>query len=218
MTLVLQQVSKRYANGHLALDNVSLTLAPREFAFLTGHSGAGKSTLLKLITAMEPVTQGQLTVCGKALHTLKARHIPAFRRQIGIILQTPALLPDRTALENAALPLIVAGLSRQEVRNRARAALAKIGLKHRLDHLPHELSAGEQQRVAIARAIVSKPSLLLADEPTGSLDPELAEEIMDLFQQFNQLGMSILIASHDLAMIRRRGQRVITLQNGKLLC
>lgn len=218
MTLVLQNVSKRYSNGHLALDNVSLTLAPREFAFLTGHSGAGKSTLLKLITAMEPATGGKLTVCGQQLDRLRPRHLPAFRRRMGIILQTPHLLPDRTALENAALPLILSGHARSEVRNRARSALTKIGLKHRLDHYPHELSAGEQQRVSIARAIVSKPSLLLADEPTGSLDPTLAEEIMDLFEQFNQLGMSILIASHDLAMIQKRGHRIITLQEGKLQC
>src|SRR5579862_1127132 len=218
MSLVLQNVSKRYANGHLALDNVNLTLEPREFAFLTGHSGAGKSTLLKLVTAMERPTAGQMTVCGESIDRLKPRHIPGFRRRIGIILQTPELLPDKTALENAALPLIIAGLPRHEVRNRARSALAKIGLKHRLDHFPHELSVGEQQRVSIARAIVSKPSLLPADEPTGSLDPTLAEEIMHLFQQFNQLVMSILIASHDLSLIQRRQHRVITLHHGKLLC
>lgn len=218
MTLLLQHVSKRYANGHLALNNVSLTLAPREFVFLTGHSGAGKSTLLRLITAMETATTGTLTVCGERLDQLKPRHIPAFRRRMGIILQTPELLPHKTALENAALPLVIAGLSHQEIRNRTRSALARIGLQHRLNHYPHELSTGEQQRVAIARAIVSKPSLLLADEPTGSLDPELAAEIMDLFHQFNQLGMSILIASHDLALIQQLGHRVITLNNGQLSC
>lgn len=218
MTLELRQVSKRFANGHLALDSITLSVAPREFVFLTGHSGAGKSTLLKLIAAIEPATTGELIVCGQTLNRLKARHIPAFRRRIGIILQTPELLADKTALDNAALPLLIAGLPHHEIKNRARSALARMGLQHRLNHFPHELSTGEQQRVAIARAIVSKPSLLIADEPTGSLDPALAAEIMDLFGQFNQLGMSILIASHDLPLIQQLGHRVVTLQNGKCLC
>lgn len=214
----LQHVSKRYTNGYIALDNVSLQLKEGEFVFLTGHSGAGKSTLLKLIAAIEPPTHGQLTVNGQLLNRIKRRQIPYFRRNIGIILQNPELLPDRSALENVALPLIVAGAAPREIYSRARAALAKMSLQNKQKCFPYELSIGEQQRVAIARAIINKPALLLADEPTGNLDPELAEETMDLFQQFQRLGMTLLIASHDLSLINKLNHRVITLTKGKLPC
>ena len=212
----LQHVSKRYTNGYLALDNISLELAPGELAFLTGHSGAGKSTLLKLIAAIEPPSHGQIKVANHHLNKLKPRHIPAFRRHIGIILQSPNLLMDRSVLDNAALPLIVAGAPYREIQSRARAVLGKMGLQNKQKCFPYELSSGEQQRVAIARAVINKPAILLADEPTGNLDPELAAETMNLFQQFNQLGMTMLIASHDLALIHKLKHRIIILSEGKL--
>jgi len=212
----LQHISKRYANNYLALDNVSFDLAKGELAFLTGHSGAGKSTLLKLIAAIEAPSQGQLKVANHSITKLKPRQIPFFRRQIGIILQSPHLLMDRSVLDNAALPLIVAGRPYREIQSRARAILGKMGLHNKQKCFPYELSSGEQQRVAIARAVINKPSILLADEPTGNLDPELAAETMDLFEQFNELGMTMLIASHDLALIHKLKHRVITLSEGTL--
>jgi len=212
----LQHVSKRYTNGYLALDNVSFELKKGELVFLTGHSGAGKSTLLKLIAAMESPSHGQIKVANHHLNRLKPRHIPFFRRNIGIILQSPNLLMDRSVLDNAALPLIVAGRPYREIQSRARAILNKMGLENKQKFFPYELSSGEQQRVAIARAVINKPSILLADEPTGNLDPALAAETMNLFQQFNQLGMTMLIASHDLALIHQLKHRVITLSEGRL--
>lgn len=213
----LQRVSKRYGNGYLALDELSLELKKGEFAFLTGHSGAGKSTLLKLIAAMEKPTHGHIIVADQHLTQLKPKHIPYLRRQIGMILQTPNLLMDRTVADNIALPLIIAGLSHKEIQSRVRAVLAKVSLHNKEKYFPFELSGGEQQRVAIARAIVNKPPILLADEPTGNLDPDLAAEIMHLFAQFNHLGMTILIASHDLPLIKRMQHRVISLAEGKLI-
>jgi cell division transport system ATP-binding protein len=212
----LQHVSKRYTNGYLALDNISLDVMKGELAFLTGHSGAGKSTLLKLIAAIERPSHGQIKVADHHLNKLKPRHIPFFRRHIGIILQSPNLLMDRSVLDNAALPLIVAGSPYREIQSRARAILGKMGLQNKQKCFPYELSSGEQQRVAIARAVINKPSILLADEPTGNLDPDLAAETMDLFLQFNQLGMTMLIASHDLALIHKLKHRVITLSEGTL--
>lgn len=212
----LQHVSKRYGNGYLALDNINFELMKGELVFLTGHSGAGKSTLLKLIAAMESPFHGQIKVANHHLNRLKPRHIPFFRRNIGIILQSPNLLMDRSVLDNAALPLIVAGRPYREIQSRARAILSKMGLENKQKFFPYELSSGEQQRVAIARAVINKPSILLADEPTGNLDPALAAETMNLFQQFNQLGMTMLIASHDLALIHKLKHRVITLSEGRL--
>ncbi len=212
-----QYVNKRYVNGNIALDNLSLQLQQGEFAFLTGHSGAGKSTLLKLIAAIETPTQGQIIVAGQHLNQLKRKHIPVYRRQIGLISQTPNLLMDRTVFDNIALPLIIADCHYKEIQSRVRAVLAKVSLLKKERSLPSELSSGEQQRVAIARAIVNRPPILLADEPTGNLDPDLAAEIMHLFEQFNHVGMTVLIASHDLGLIQRLKHRVITLANGKLV-
>ncbi|MHB1949329.1 MAG: cell division ATP-binding protein FtsE [Gammaproteobacteria bacterium] len=215
--ITFQNVSKRYPNGYLALDNLSFQLAPGEFAFLTGHSGAGKSTLLKLIAAIESATQGNITVADHKLNSLRSRRIPYLRRQIGIILQNPELLADRPIFDNVALPLIVAGLAYSDIRSRVRAVLAKVSLHNKEKCFPFELSTGEQQRVAIARAIINKPAILLADEPTGNLDPELAAEMMHLFEEFNHLGMTVLIASHDLALINKLKHRMLTLAEGKLI-
>ena len=214
--ITFQNVSKRYLNGYLALDNVSLQINSGEFSFLTGHSGAGKSTLLKLIAAIESTTQGYVVIANQKLNQLSKRRIPFLRRQMGMILQNPELLTDRTVFDNVALPLIVAGCSFHEIQSRVRAVLAKVSLPNKERCYPFELSSGEQQRVAIARAIVNKPPLLLADEPTGNLDPDLAAEIMHLFEQFNRLGMTILIASHDIALINKLRHRVLTLTEGKL--
>lgn len=216
--ITFQNVQKRYPNGYLALDNVSFNLAHGEFAFLTGHSGAGKSTLLKLIAGIETTFQGHIQVGTHHLNRLRTRHVPYLRRQIGIILQSPELLPDRPIADNVALPLIVSGHSYHDIRHRVRAVLAKVSLHTKEKCFPFELSTGEQQRVAIARAIINKPPLLLADEPTGNLDPELAAEMMHLFEQFNRLGMTVLIASHDLALINQLKHRVLTLSEGKLKC
>jgi cell division transport system ATP-binding protein len=210
-------VSKRYPNGHLALDNVSFQLGAGEFAFLTGRSGAGKSTLLKLLAAIEAPTQGQIVVAKTHFKKLSARKIPYLRRQIGIILQSPNLLMDRPVLENVALPLILAGYDYREICSRVRAVLAKVSLSNKEKCFPFELSTGEQQRVSIARAVINKPALLLADEPTGNLDPKLACEIMQLFEQFNDLGMTILIASHDQSLINRFRHKQIILADGKLI-
>lgn len=214
--ITFQNVSKRYANGHLALDNLNFKLQSGEFVFLTGHSGAGKSTLLKLIAAMDFATQGQINVANHQLEQLRPAQIPFLRRQIGIILQTPKLLPDRPVLENVALPLIIAGHSYHDICQRVRTMLAKVSLSNKEKCFPFELSTGEQQRVAIARAIVNRPSILLADEPTGNLDPTLAAEMMHLFEQFNSVGVTILIASHDLALINQLRHRVLTLAEGQL--
>lgn len=215
--IALENVSKRYPNGYLALDNVSFNLEPGEFAFLTGHSGAGKSTILRLLAAMESPTQGQIRVSEYQLNRIRERKIPHLRRQIGIILQSPELLMDRPVFDNVALPLVIAGHSYVDIRSRVRAVLAKVSLQNKEKFFPFELSTGEQQRVAIARAVINKPALLLADEPTGNLDPALAAEMMHLFEQFNQLGMTILIASHDLALINQLKHRMLTLTEGKLV-
>lgn len=215
--ITFKHVSKRYPNGFLALDNVNFHLEKGEFAFLTGHSGAGKSTVLKLIAALETTPQGRITVNQFELDKIRPRQIPYLRRQIGIILQNPQLLTDRTVFDNVALPLMIDGYHHSTIRSRVRAVLSKISLQTREHCFPLELSTGEQQRVAIARAIINKPSLLLADEPTGNLDPALAAEMMHLFEQFNQLGMTVLIASHDLALINQLKHRLLTLTGGKLL-
>lgn len=211
------RVSKRYDGGHQALSNISFELGRGELAFLTGHSGAGKSTLLKLILAIEPVSGGRLLVNNVDLAKLSRRRIPALRQQIGTVFQDHQLLFDRTVGDNVALPLEVAGFSPQDIRRRVRAALDKVGLLNKEKSLPIRLSGGEQQRVGIARAVVNRPKIILADEPTGNLDPELSAEIMSVFQQFRQVGVSLLIASHDKELITGLGQRIIALNEGRLV-
>ncbi len=211
-----EKAGKRYPGGFQALENISFHLEKGEMSFLTGHSGAGKSTLLKLISAIEAPTGGQVEVNGYDLTKISARKIPFFRREIGIIFQDYKLLYDRSVFDNVALPLIVSGTPFREVGSRVRAALGKVGLSGREKASPIILSGGEQQRVSIARAIVHRPPLLLADEPTGNLDPDLARDIMNLFSEMNQLGITTLIASHDWSLIGRMGKRVLHLEEGRL--
>lgn len=210
-------VSKRYPGGHEALSHIDLQLARGELAFLTGHSGAGKSTLLKLIMHMELPSSGQLIVNGQNLARLSRRQLPFYRRNIGLVFQDHQLLFDRSVYDNVALPLQIAGYEPREASRRVRAALDKVGLLHKENQNPITLSTGEQQRVGIARAVVNKPPLLLADEPTGNLDPELSAEIMDLFAEFSSVGVSVLIASHDVSLITQYGRRVLVLERGRLL-
>lgn len=211
------QVNKRYAGGHEALKGVSFHIERNEMLFLTGHSGAGKSTLLKLIMMMERPSSGQVLVDGQNLRGLPAGKIPALRRNIGVVFQNHQLLFDRSVFDNVALPLIIAGYQPRDVGRRVRASLDKVGLLAKEKQLPVTLSGGEQQRVGIARAVVNKPKILLADEPTGNLDPELSAEIMHLFEQFNQVGVTVLIASHDLSLIARLPYRMMTLRQGGLV-
>ena len=209
--------SKRYSSGFDALQNVSFHMAPGEMAFLTGHSGAGKSSLLKLIALLERSSRGQVIVNSQNLTKVPRRRIPYFRRNIGIIFQDHQLLFDRTVFDNVALPLIIAGYSRHDIAKRVRAALDKVGLLNKEKKYPITLSGGEQQRVGIARAVVNKPPLILADEPTGNLDPELSAEIMGLFQEFSDVGVTVLIATHDIALISKLPYRTLTLKDGKLI-
>lgn len=215
--ILFDRVSKRYANGHQALQEVSFELRKGEMAFLTGHSGAGKSTLLKLIAMIEGNTQGQIFLDGQNLNRLSKRRIPYLRRSMGIIFQNPKLLMERSVFDNVALPLVIAGVSRSEIGKRVRAALDKVGLLSKEKLQPPSLSGGEQQRLGIARAVVHKPDLLLADEPTGNLDPMLSAEIMQLFAEFNQVGVTVLVASHDLALIATMKHRMMSLKNGQLI-
>ncbi|MFM1897627.1 MAG: hypothetical protein RLZZ385_2701 [Pseudomonadota bacterium] len=210
-------VSKRYAAGNEALSRVSFELADGEMAFLTGRSGAGKSTLLKLIMAMEKPSQGLVLVNGKNLNRLSHRQIPQHRRQIGVVFQNHQLLFDRSVFDNVVLPLQVSGYPHQDAARRVRAALDKVGLLHKEKVNPGALSGGEQQRVGIARAVVNRPSILLADEPTGNLDPLLSAEILRLFEEFNSVGVSVLVASHDLSLISRLRRRILTLDGGLLV-
>lgn len=212
----LQQISKQYRNGHLALNDVSFSLDSGEMAFVLGHSGAGKSTLFKLITMIERPTSGRIVVDGKELNRLPDRRIPALRREIGVIFQDHKLLHDRTVFDNVALPLIVIGMPHDEIRKRVRAALGKVGLSGKESSLPVTLSGGEQQRVGIARAVINRPRILLADEPTGNLDEALSDEIIDIFADFNQVGVTVLIATHDLHQVERLNKRTIHLANGEI--
>lgn len=210
-----ERVTKNYSNG-AALDDISFVLNKGEMRFLTGHSGAGKSTVLKLIALLERPTEGQVFIEGHDVNKLQQAHIPYLRRRMGIVFQNPRLLFDRSVFHNVALPLVILGLSTRDIGRRVRAALDKVGLLKKEHMSPASLSSGEQQRVGIARAVVHKPKLVLADEPTGNLDPELSYEIMQLFAQFNQVGTSLLIASHDLELLSRFNYRCLSLQQGKL--
>lgn len=211
------RVSKRFATGQEALSDISFDLKRGEMAFLTGHSGAGKSTLLKLIMLMERPTQGNVFVGDQDLSRMKSGEIPYLRRKIGVVFQNHQLLFDRSVFDNIALPLEISGYSPEDAARRVRAALDKVGLLSKEKMTPVMLSTGEQQRVGIARAIVNKPQLLLADEPTGNLDPALSEEIMRLFMEFNRHGTTVLIASHDLNLISRMRNRILTLKGGRMV-
>lgn len=211
-----QGVSKRYSTGQEALLNVNFAIEEQEIVFLTGHSGAGKSTLMKLIMLMERPTAGQVLIGGRNLNRLSQSQIPFHRRQVGVVFQNHQLLFDRNVFENVALPLQICGYHRRDVARRVRAALDKVGLLNKENAMPISLSGGEQQRVGIARAVVNKPPLLLADEPTGNLDPELSAEIMELFRQFSEVGVTVMIASHDIDLIKQMHRRVLTLESGQL--
>ena len=210
-------VSKRYPGGREALSRVSFEVDSGEMVFLTGHSGAGKSTLMKLIIVMERASQGQVFVQGINVNRIPVKQIPPIRRNIGVVFQNHQLLFDRTVFDNVALPLIIAGFQQREIGRRVRAALSKVGLTDKERVLPIALSGGEQQRVGIARAVVNRPQLLLADEPTGNLDPGLSAEIMKLFHQFNQVGVTVMIATHDLELVSRLKKRELQLHDGRLV-
>lgn len=216
MMIRFDQVSKRYPGGFEALSQVNFSLQKGEMVFLTGRSGAGKSTLLKLIALLEWPTSGQLTVNGLRLNQLHKKDVAAHRSRLGITFQSPSLLNDRSVFDNVALPLQIQGLSNLMTAKRVHAALDMVGLLNKEKMLPMHLSGGEQQRVGLARAVVHKPALLLADEPTGNLDPQLSSEIMTIFEQFNQVGVSILIATHDLALIASKKQRIVMLHEGRM--
>lgn len=212
----IESVTKRYPGGHDALRGLSLRVDTGEMVFVTGHSGAGKSTLLKLIALIERPTGGQVIVDGQNTRKVKRRRIPAYRRQIGMVFQDHKLLYDRPVFDNVALPLVIAGIGHREAARKVRAALDQVSLLNKEKQFPETLSSGEQQRVGIARAIVSRPKLLIADEPTGNLDPDLSLEVMRIFRRFNEVGVTLLIASHDIALIDQLGCRRIALENGAL--
>jgi cell division transport system ATP-binding protein len=211
------QVFKRYPNGREALAGVSFNIENGALTFLTGHSGAGKSSILKLIALIERPTRGQVIVNSQNTAGVEPRGIAHFRRQIGVVFQDHKLLHDRPVADNVALPLVIAGVPRREIAKRVRAALDQVGLLGREKSLPLELSTGEQQRVGIARAVVAKPTLLIADEPTGNLDPELALEVMKLFKRFSEVGVTVVIASHDVHLIDQVGARRIVLSAGRIV-
>jgi len=215
--LRFDKVSMRYPEAGDVLKNISFNLHPGEMAFLTGHSGAGKSTLFKLIAVMERCSRGEILFAGQNLNKVSERQIPYVRRNMGLIFQDYKLLQDRTVFDNVALPLVIAGYGHGEISRRVRAALDKVGLLGKEKKYPLTLSGGEQQRVGIARAVVNKPPMILADEPTGNLDPELSKEIMRLFEQFQQVGVTVLIASHDISLIERMHYRVLKLDHGQLV-
>jgi len=211
------QVTKRYPGGHEALSGIDLAIEKGELVFLTGHSGAGKSTLLKLIAAIERPTSGVVSVSGQNISRLSQRAVPYLRRNIGLVFQDHKLLFDRNVIENVVLPLDIAGLDRRESLKRARAVIDKVGLLKREKAHPISLSGGEQQRLCIARAIVSRPALVLADEPTANLDDAYARDIMDMFRAFNEVGVTLVISTHDQELIHRYGGRSVNLAYGKLV-
>jgi cell division transport system ATP-binding protein len=211
------RVTKRYPNGREALSELSFELAAGEMAFLTGRSGAGKSSVLKLIALLERPTRGQVVVNGESTARLRSARVPAFRRRVGVVFQDHRLLMDRPVFDNVALPLIVADTSYREIDRRVRAALDQVGLLGRERVAPQELSVGEQQRVGIARAIVTRPPVLVADEPTGNLDATLAGEVLRLLRRLNEVGVTVLVATHDQHLVRESGLREIVLQDGRLI-
>ena len=216
LMIIFNQVSKRYPGGFEALSQVDFSLDKGEMAFLTGHSGAGKSTLLKLIAMLEIPSSGQVVVNGVRLNQLKKRDVPNYRSSLGITFQSPYLLNERSVFDNVALPLQIQGNTPQMIAKRVPAALDMVGLLNKEKLLPMHLSAGEQQRVGIARAVVHKPALLLADEPTGNLDPALSSEVMKLFAQLNQAGVAVLVATHDLSLSAAMRHRIVMLKGGHI--
>ena len=212
-----ENVAKRYPNGREALSEVNLRIEPGEMIFITGHSGAGKSTLLKLIALIERPTRGQVIVNGQNTRSVARRGIPYYRREIGMVFQDHKLLHDRSVFDNVALPLIIAGIARREIGKKVRAALDQVGLLGKEKLPPISLSTGEQQRVGIARAIVTKPRMLIADEPTGNLDPDLSLDIMRVFMRLNEVGVTVAIASHDLGLIGQLGKRRVLLDDGRVI-
>ena len=210
-------VTMRYREGREALRSVNLVVAPGQMVFITGHSGAGKSTMLRLIMLIERCSRGQVVVGGHNLSRMRARDVPLYRRHIGVVFQDHRLLSGRTVFDNVALPLVAAGHRHGRVRRRVRAALDLVGLLGKERLRPAVLSGGEQQRVGIARAVVHRPALLLADEPTGNLDPDLSRQTMALFERFNQLGGTVVVATHDLALARSMSHRIITLRAGSMV-
>lgn len=214
--IIFNQVTKRYTGGYEALSQINFRMESKEMVFLTGHSGAGKSTLLKLLAMLESPTSGEIIVNDQPLNMLKKNQVAQYRSQLGITFQSPHLLNHRTVFDNVALPLMIKGEQDTFVTKRVQAALDMVGLLNKQKMLPIHLSCGEQQRVGIARAVVHKPSLLLADEPTGNLDPELSSEIMSVFSQLNQVGVTIMIATHDLPLIASMKHRMIQLKGGRI--
>ncbi len=212
-----RRVVKRFDSGVLALQDVSVTIPEGSMVFLTGHSGAGKSTFLNLVLREGRATRGQVFVGGVDIGRLPPRQTPLYRRHLGVVFQDPRLLEDRTTFENVALPLRVGGMRRREVGRRVRAALSGVGLLERERALPRHLSAGERQRVGIARAVVNRPKVLLADEPTGNLDPDLSRHVMDLFRQFHDVGTTVIVASHDQDLLAAMGLRTVELAEGRLV-
>jgi cell division transport system ATP-binding protein len=216
--ITFDKVSKRYRGVQDALCQVSFHMDSGEMAFLTGHSGAGKSTLLRLLAMVEKCSGGDVFLGGTSLKQVKSRQIPHLRRTMGVISQSPNLLDDRDVFHNVALPLMVSGCSKMEISKRVRTALDMVGLRHKEKVMPLELSAGQKQRIGIARAVVHKPSLILADEPTGNLDPTLSKDIMSLFSTLNDFGVTVLIATHDLSLIATMRYPIYVLKNGRLVC
>ncbi|HAN31799.1 MAG TPA: cell division ATP-binding protein FtsE [Myxococcales bacterium] len=213
----LYQVQKRYAGGNEALVDVTLRVREGEFVFLTGRSGAGKTTLLRLLMVMERVTEGQVLIGGRNVHQLRDSSVPYLRRNIGVVFQDFRLIPNRTVWENVAIGMEILGVGKKESERRIGSLLEALGLDLRRNAYPKDLSGGEQQRVAIARAIVNEPAILLADEPTGNLDPLMSQEIMELLMEINRRGTTVLVATHDTALIERYGLRTLELESGRLL-
>lgn len=211
------RVTKRYPGGYEALRDVTFGIEPGEMVFLTGHSGAGKTSLLKLLPAIERATSGTVVIGGQNVGAMRPRAVPFLRRSLGLVFQEQRLLYDRTVFDNVMLPLQVTGHSSRDAARRARAALDKVGLLEREKTRPIALSGGEQQRLCVARAVVNRPSILIADEPTASLDAESAGEILEIFRAFNQVGVTVLIATHDQSLVVRFASRVLRLDHGRLV-
>lgn len=212
-----QNVSKTYSNGTVALDDVSLRIDDGEFVFIVGSSGAGKSTLIKLMLREETASSGTVLINGKDLGRMPKYKIPKYRRSIGVVFQDFRLIPNMTAYDNVAFALRVTNVSRREIRRKVPYMLQLVGLSEKMDRKPEELSGGEQQRVALARALVNSPSLIIADEPTGNIDPELSYEIVDLLNEINKLGVTIVMVTHEHDLVQKFSRRVITINKGKVI-